>query len=58
MKYTKKEIRTEYDCMESVKGSYPEADNNIVNAIIRAEDNLQGASKQDIIDEAYDILNQ
>jgi hypothetical protein len=38
MKYTKKQIAEEYDCMASVKGPYAEGDQKIKNAIIKAEE--------------------
>lgn len=72
-RYTKKEIAAEYDCMESVKGPYPEGDKEVKAAIIAAEEpyneewtletgekktlRMYATTRQDIIDRAYDILN-
>jgi dsDNA-binding SOS-regulon protein len=64
MKYTKKQIADEYNCMISVNGLYPEGNAKIKDALIKAEEEIDRRSvscqinnrRREIINEAYDIL--
>jgi hypothetical protein len=64
MKYTKKQIADEYNCMISVNGPYPEGNAKIKDALIKAEEEIDRRSvscqinnrRREIINEAYDIL--
>lgn len=58
MKYTKKEIRKEYQCMESVGGTYPEGDETIKKALVKAHNSEYNTTQADIVDDAHNMLNQ
>lgn len=74
MKITKKQIAVEYDCMMSVKGPYTEGSEKIKTAINNACEPYQSEctfedgtkktlafiaeTRKDIIDRAYDLLNE